>query len=384
MAMLVEIKNLTVTYDGDKVLDDVSLSIEEGEMIGIIGRSGSGKTVLLNVLRGLDETIPASGQIIYHAAGCEKCSRIEPPGRAGTACPKCGGHLSPVSYDILNGTSPEVKRNIARRVAIMIQRTFGIYGDDSVIENVMKALDDSGYDGDKIMRAADVIDQVKLSHRMMHIARDLSGGEKQRVVLARQLAREPMLLLADEPTGTLDPKTAQVVHQNIKKLSKDLGITVLITSHFPGVIEEMATRALLLENGRVKMLGPPGEVIEAFTGGVEAVEKKEGQAGDSVIKVEGLYKKYFSVDRGVINAVNGVSLDIREGEIFGLVGTSGAGKTSLTNILTGNLEPTSGMVEMKVGDDWINMCEPGYYARGRAKPYIGLLHQEFDLYPHRT
>jgi methyl coenzyme M reductase system subunit A2 len=193
-----------------------------------------------------------------------------------------------------------------------------------------------------------------------------------------------MMLLADEPTGTLDPKTAQVVHQNLKKLSKELGITVLITSHFPEVIEEMATRALLLENGRIKMLGRPGDVIKAFTGGIEAVERKEVQTGGSVIKVEGLFKKYFSVDRGVINAVNGVTFDIREGEIFGIVGTSGAGKTSLTNILTGNLEPTSGMVEMKVGDDWINLCEPGYYARGRAKPYIGLLHQEYDLYPHRT
>jgi methyl coenzyme M reductase system subunit A2 len=193
-----------------------------------------------------------------------------------------------------------------------------------------------------------------------------------------------MMLLADEPTGTLDPKTAQVVHQNIKKLSKELGITVLITSHFPEVIEDMATRALLLENGRVKMLGRPAEVIKAFTGGIEAVERKEVPAGDSIIKVEGLYKKYFSVDRGVINAVNGVTFDIKEGEIFGIVGTSGAGKTSMTSVLTGNLEPTAGMVEMKVGDDWINMCEPGYYARGRAKPYIGLLHQEYDLYPHRT
>lgn len=384
MATLVEVKNLTVTYDGDKVLDDVSLNIDEGETIGIIGRSGSGKTVLLNVLRGLDDTIPATGQLIYHAAMCGGCGRIEPPGRAGGQCPKCSGLLSPISQDILDGSDPAIRRGISRRVAIMIQRTFGIYGDDSVIENVLKALDDSGYNGDRILRAADIIDQVKLSHRMMHIARDLSGGEKQRVVMARQLAREPMMLLADEPTGTLDPKTAQVVHQNIKKLSRELGITVLITSHFPGVIEEMATRALLLDGGRVRMIGRPDEVIREFTGGVKAIDRRDVQAGGSIIRVESLYKKYFSVDRGVINAVNGVSFDIREGEIFGIVGTSGAGKTSLTSILTGNLEPTSGLVEMKVGDDWIDLCEPGYYARGRAKPYIGLLHQEYDLYPHRT
>ena len=292
--------------------------------------------------------------------------------------------LASFSYDILDGMDPDAERNIARRVAIMIQRTFGIYGDDSVIENVMKALGDSEYNGDRIMRAADILDQVKLSHRIMHIARDLSGGEKQRVVLARQLAREPMMLLADEPTGTLDPKTAKIVHQNIKMLSKENGITVLITSHFPEVIEELATRALLLENGRVKMLGDPAEVIREFLGTHGTVEKKEVSVGGPVIRVESLSKKYFSVDRGVINAVNGVSMDIKEGEIFGIVGTSGAGKTSLTNILTGNLEPTGGMVEMKVGDEWINMCEPGYYARGRAKPYIGLLYQEYDLYPHRT
>ncbi len=192
------------------------------------------------------------------------------------------------------------------------------------------------------------------------------------------------MLLADEPTGTLDPKTAKIVHQNIKTLSKENGITVLITSHFPEVIEELATRALLLENGRVKMLGDPAEVIREFLGIHGTVEKKEVIVGGPVIRVESLSKKYFSVDRGVINAVNGVSMDIKEGEIFGIVGTSGAGKTSLTNILTGNLEPTGGMVEMRVGDEWINMCEPGYYARGRAKPYIGLLYQEYDLYPHRT
>ena len=94
MPVLVEIKNLTVEYDGDKVLDDISLDIEEGEMIGIIGRSGSGKTVLLNVLRGLDDTIPATGQVIYHVARCDRCGRVEMPGKAGDICPKCGGSPS--------------------------------------------------------------------------------------------------------------------------------------------------------------------------------------------------------------------------------------------------------------------------------------------------
>ncbi|HMK45854.1 MAG TPA: methyl coenzyme M reductase system, component A2, partial [Methanocella sp.] len=294
------------------------------------------------------------------------------------------GTYQPFTYDILDRSDDQAIRNIASRTAIMIQRTFGIYGDDSVIENVLKALGSVEYGGDRIARAADLIDSVKLSHRMMHIARDLSGGEKQRVVLARQLAKEPMLLLADEPTGTLDPKTATIVHDCMRSMSKDLGITILITSHFPEVIEELTTRAILMKEGRVARSGPPSEVIREFLGEREAVEKKPTIVGEPVFRVRDLIKRYITVDRGVINAVNGVSLDIHEGEIFGIVGVSGAGKTSLMNILTGNLEPTSGTVEMRIGEDWVNMCEPGYYARGRAKPYIGLLYQEYDLYPHRT
>ena len=86
-----------------------------------------------------------------------------------------------------------MKSRVMNRTAIMFQRTFALYGDDRVIENVLHALDDIRYPQDlAINRAADLIDQVRLSHRMMHIARDLSGGEKQRVVLARQTGEEPV------------------------------------------------------------------------------------------------------------------------------------------------------------------------------------------------
>jgi methyl coenzyme M reductase system subunit A2 len=384
MSLMVEVKGLTVRYNGKKVLDDINLEIEEGDTIGIIGRSGTGKTVLLNVLRGLDYEIPATGQVIYHTARCDSCGRIEPPSKRGGRCPACGGSLKPFSYDMLSLSDDDVTRAIAMRGAMMIQRTFGIYGDDSVIENVLKALDSVGYNGERVMKAAELIDRVRLSHRMMHIARDLSGGEKQRVVLARQLAKEPMLLLADEPTGTLDPKTAKIVHQGIVQAAKDYNMTVLITSHFQDTIQDMATRAVLLDNGEIKMDGKPEEVIKEFMKSQKVVEKKEFTAGEPIIRVENLEKVYLSIDRGVIKAINHVSFDVKEGEIFGIVGVSGAGKTSLSNTITGNMEDAHGMVEVRIGDDWVNMLEPGYFARGRAKMYVGLLHQEYDLYPHRT
>lgn len=386
MTVFIEIKNLNVKYGDKSVLKDINLTVNEGETVGIIGRSGAGKTILLHVIRGLDEDIPSSGSVIFHTARCGSCDYINPPSWVGKDCPKCGGKMTAWDVDILAPeTDDRERRSIARRVAIMIQRTFALYGDDRVIENVIRALDDINYpQAGLVQRAAELIEEVKLSHRMLHIARDLSGGEKQRVVLARQMAKEPMILLADEPTGTLDPKTAKIVHQGILKAARDNNMTVLITSHFYEVIQDLATKAVLLDNGEIKMVGSPDEVVKEFLKSQKAVEKKEYVTGQPIARVQDLQKVYLSIDRGVIRAINNIAFDVKEGEIFGIIGVSGAGKTSLSNAITGNLEDVHGMCEVRIGDDWVSMLEPGYYARGRAKQYIGLLHQEYDLYPHRT
>jgi methyl coenzyme M reductase system subunit A2 len=386
----IEVKNLNVKYGDKSVLKNINLTINEGDILGIIGRSGAGKTILLHVIRGLDEDIPAQGSVVFHVSRCISCGYVNPPSWTGKSCPACGGQMGTWDVDIL---SPDLtdrdRRDVSKRISIMIQRTFALYGDDRVIENVMRALEDVEYSrthtqAQLIQRAADLIDQVKLSHRMMHIARDLSGGEKQRVVLARQLAKEPMMLLADEPTGTLDPKTAKIVHQGITQAAREFNMTVLITSHFHDVIQDVATRAILLDNGEIKIDASPDVVIKEFMKFARDVEKKDYVVGQPIIRVEDLEKVYLSIDRGVIKAINRISFDVKEGEVFGIVGVSGAGKTSLSNTITGNMEEAHGMVEVRIGDDWVNMLEPGYYARGRAKQYVGLLHQEYDLYPHRT
>ncbi|MEN6518360.1 MAG: methyl coenzyme M reductase system, component A2, partial [Methanospirillum sp.] len=381
---LITLDGVCMEFNGKRVLSNISLEIPEGEIMGIIGRSGAGKTVLMHLLRGVDQP-PTSGRVLYHVVRCAGCGRVELPSRAGEPCPVCGGTFAPIDVDLW-GADDHLRRELMARTAIMFQRTFALYGNDRVIENVIHALDDVGYPGEKAVgRAADLLDEVRLSHRMMHIARDLSGGEKQRVVLARQLAKEPFFLFADEPTGTLDPETAAIVHGVLKTSVKDQGMGMVVTSHFSNVIESLADRALLLENGEVIALGNPAEVVARFMqdyADLEAFEKPD--LGENLLVARDVMKRYISVDRGVVRAVNGVGFDVKRGEIFGIIGRSGAGKTTLSRIIAGIIEPTGGEMNIRVGDEWVDMTKPGIENRGRAKGYIGLLHQEYDLFPHRT
>ncbi|ACL15639.1 methyl coenzyme M reductase system, component A2 [Methanosphaerula palustris] len=385
MTPLITIQNLCMDFEGKRVLNNISFSLAEAEIVGIIGRSGAGKTVLMHLIRGVDEP-PTSGSIIYHIARCETCDYVDVQSKAGSACPHCGGVLQPQDVDLWAPDNEALKRRIMNRTAIMFQRSFALYGNDRVIENVLHALDDINYPSEKaVNRAADLLDEVRLSHRMMHIARDLSGGEKQRVVLARQLAREPYLLLADEPTGTLDPETAGVVHKMLKGSVESGEMGMIVTSHFSSVIEDVADRAILLADGAITAIGTPKEVIETFMKDYSDVEQFEQvKLGEKILMARDIEKRYISVDRGVVRAVNGVTFDVSRGEIFGIIGKSGAGKTTLSRIIAGVVEPTAGEMAMKVGDEWIDMTKPGIEFRGRAKSYIGLLHQEYDLYPHRT
>jgi len=381
----ISVKDLCMDYDGSRVLNRISFEIPEGEIIGVIGRSGAGKSVLMHLLRGVEQP-PTSGSIIYHMAACDRCSFMDVRSRTGKKCPECGGSLVAVDVDLWGEKTDGMKSRVMNRTAIMFQRSFALYGDDRVIENVLHALDDIRYPQElAIDRAADLIDQVRLSHRMMHIARDLSGGEKQRVVLARQLAKNPALLLADEPTGTLDPETAGLVHGMLAEAAKKNSMGMVVTSHFSQVIEDMAHRAILLVDGEIAAMGSPKSVIRSFAKDYHEIEETVSmEPGGKILSARDVTKRYISADRGLVKAVNAVTFDVRRKEIFGIIGRSGAGKTTLSHIISGIIEPTGGEMNVLIGDTWVDMTKPGIDQRGRAKEYIGLLHQEYDLYPHRT
>lgn len=378
----IRLENVTKKFDGVEILKNLNITIEEGSVLGILGRSGAGKSVLINMLRGMKEYQPTTGRIIYNVAVCPQCLRVEPPSMIGKFC-ACRGTFEAQEIDFWN-TDRKHFAAIKRRISIMLQRTFALYEDDTVIDNVIKAI--QGHDEEEnTYIAIDLLDMAQMTHRITHIARDLSGGEKQRVVLARQIAKEPMLFLADEPTGTLDPQTAELIHQALIEGVKEKGTTMVITSHWPDVMRQLSDQVIWLENGEIVEEGDPEKVVQKFLDQVPLPEKKaEFKPGGPLIKMEGVKKHYYSIDWGVIKAVDGIDLVIDEGEIFGVVGLSGAGKTTLSRILYGLTDPSSGEIMIKLGDEWIDMTEKGILGRGRVKPYLGILHQEYSLYPHRT
>ena len=379
----ITLKNITKTFDGVDVLKDINLKIIEGETLGILGRSGSGKSVLINMLRGTKEYKPDAGNIIMNIAVCPECLAVESPSHAGEKC-SCGGTYEAKEVDFFNAER-KLFASIKRRISIMLQRNFALYDEETVIENVMRAIPEGVEYEEGLYTSLELLEMVQMNHRITHIARDLSGGEKQRVVLARQLAKNPMMFLADEPTGTLDPQTAVKLHNTLKEGVKDEGITMLITSHWPEVMTELADSVIWLENGQIKEEGDPHDVVAHFLETVPVPKKPEiPEFGEPEVVLEDVKKHYYSIERGVVKAVDGINLTINNEEIFGIVGLSGSGKTTTTRMLMGLTEPSSGDIKIKLGDEWIDMTKVGPLNRGRIMPYIGLLHQEYSLYPHRT
>ena len=377
----IKLENVTKKFKGVEVLRDISIEIDEGKVLGILGRSGAGKSVLINMLRGMKEYRPDSGRVIYNVAICPECLRVEPPSFDGRNC-SCGSSFALEEVDFWN-CDKKIFAAVRRRIAIMLQRTFALYEDDTVIDNVIKSMPELEYET-ALYRALELLEMTQMGHRITHIARDLSGGEKQRVVLARQLAKEPMLFLADEPTGTLDPQTAELIHDALLEGVKDKGITMIITSHWPEVMSDLSDYAIWIEKGEIVEEGDPDTVVARFMEQVPAPEKaKEFEQENPIIKMVDVKKHYYSIDRGVVKAVDGVDLTVYEGEIFGVVGLSGAGKTTLSRIIIGITEPSGGKVCVRLGDEWIDMTEKGPLGRGRVTPYLGILHQEYSLYPHR-
>lgn len=381
---LLKIENVSKKFEGRTVLSNINATLSTGKILGLIGKSAAGKSVLIHMIRGSDDYQPDEGKVLYHINVCPKCGNLDLP-YEGTPCSKCGGESKTewVDYWALNPRDP-IRQELKGRISIMLQRTFALFGDDTVMENILESVSGNVPEKDKLKKTVELLEFVNMTHRTTHIARDLSGGEKQRVVMARQLGKNPLFFLADEPTGTLDPYTANLVHERLVKYVRDNGICMIFASHWPEAIDKMADEAIWLDSGNVVMKGEPIAVTGKFMEEYHFEKSVASDLGEPIIVLNDVKKHFFSAIRGVVRAVDGVTFDIKENEIFAIAGLSGAGKTTMSRMVAGMTPATSGELKIRIGEDWIDMSETGFMGKGRATRYIGVLHQEYTLYPFDT
>ncbi len=202
-----------------EIFRDLSLTIEPGEIVGLIGQSGSGKSSLLHIAGLLEK--PSAGEVLI--AG-QPCAALD-----------------------------DVSRTRIRRIGIgFVYQFHHLLPEFSALENVMMPQLIAGESNATAKaRATELLSRLALGHRLEHRPAELSGGEQQRVAIARAIANRPLLLLADEPTGNLDPPTAELVHSEFMRLIRDEGLAALIATHNVDMAARM-TRVLELKDGTVR------------------------------------------------------------------------------------------------------------------------------------
>lgn len=205
-------------YPGDSIaLDEVSFSVEPGEFISIVGHSGAGKTTLLKML--LAEEEPTSGAVFFESINVNNIGKTE--------------------------------LNAIRRKMGTVFQDFRLLPTKTAYENIAFAMEAAGRSEEDIRSdVPHVLELVDLGDKMWNFPGELSGGERQRVAIARAIVNQPDVIIADEPTGNLDPINTYEVVQILKRIN-DLGTTVILTTHNKGVVESVGKRVITMDRGKI-------------------------------------------------------------------------------------------------------------------------------------
>ena len=221
---MIEFEDVSVTYDHRMVLNQVNFSLENGEFVYLVGETGAGKSSFLRLI--YRDLLPDEGRV-----------RVA---------------------DLDVTTIPEKKVPYLRRRLGIVFQDFQLLPDRTVYDNVAFALRVTGEKKDFVkQRALEVLGMVGLSHKRKAMPGDLSGGEQQRVVIARALANEPRIMLADEPTGNLDPSASHSIMELLKQIN-NRGMAVLMVTHDYDTVKQYPYRTLKLENGKIREIKAQG------------------------------------------------------------------------------------------------------------------------------
>ena len=375
---VLSVRGLSVTFDTYKgpvqVLDDVSFDIAPGEILGVVGESGAGKSMTGAAVIGL----------------------IEPPGRISAGTVQLRGER----IDTLRGE--DLRRIRGRRIGSIFQDpltslnpvyTVGRH----LVETIRTHLPVSEKEAEA--RALALLEEVEIPQareRMAQYPHQFSGGMRQRVAIALALCAEPELIIADEPTTALDVSVQAQIIALLRRVCKERGAAAMLITHDMGVIAETADRVMVMYQGRVLETGPVRQVLDApqqpytqvLMAAIPSVHHRvqrlpvpevgggpaapavpwqpaadAGQPAAALLEVRELCKEFdlssgwlarllAREDRKILKAVDGVSFSIRKGSTFGLVGESGSGKSTVARMVAGLTPPTSGTVLFDGVDKW--------------------------------
>ena len=331
------VNNVSKSYGRVQALCDVSFAVGKGEVFGLIGPDGAGKTSMFRIL----------------------CSLLLPD--AGTAVVD--------GYDVV-----KQMRKVRSRVGYMPGK-FSLYQDLTIEENLNFFATLFG------TTVAEGYDSIKAIYSQIERFKDrkagaLSGGMKQKLALSCALVHQPSVLFLDEPTTGVDPVSRKELWEMLLML-KESGITIVASTPYLDEVR-CCERVAFLDQGKVRGIGTPDDILTQFASifNPPGIDKSEGlkvksEESDNVIEVEHLVKAF-----GSFHAVDDISFSVKRGEIFGFLGANGAGKTTAMHMLTGLNQSTSGTGRV-VGFDIRTEYE-------QIKRHIGYMSQRFSLYEDLT
>ena len=217
MSKLIQYKGVEICQEEQIVLKDVNIEVTSGEMVYLLGRVGTGKSSFMKTLYAEVEPIGVQAEVL--------------------------------GYDMLRLKRKDIP-HLRRKVGVVFQ-DFQLLTDRSVEENLEFVLKATGWKDKQAIKSNihDVLSQVGMENKAYKLPHQLSGGEQQRVCIARAIVNEPKLLICDEPTGNLDPKTSKEIIKVINSINKDMGTTVIMVTHDKEIVNSMKKRVITLENG---------------------------------------------------------------------------------------------------------------------------------------
>ena len=249
---MIEISNLQKFYGDTEVLRDINVEIDKGDIYGLLGVSGAGKSTLLRCINGLES----------YEAGSLKVNDVE----------------------VKNLNEKEL-RAFRKNIGMIFQQ-FSLLERKTVYENVALPMECWGYKKQDInKKVKELLELVELGDKINSKPRELSGGQKQRVAIARALTLDPQILLCDEATSALDPSITNSILELLKKINKELGITIVVVTHQMNVVKQVCNKMAILSKGNLEA---KGKVEDIFLDKPKVLEELLGKLKDNVIPKKGI------------------------------------------------------------------------------------------------